>query len=615
MINIAQLELKIMKINIANSLWVDLLVSLPLWSCFILINSFFDPNYLPKTLWIQMSILFLVFLKLIVGLRLNYESERCKVRLNDLDIGMLLLTAYVFIHTIMLSTFEENQIVLFGVSILYYYLIRNHSFKSFERIIASFCLCCLVLSIHGILQYFNLASSDYSLFTVVGNWTNPGPYTNFLSCLLPFCWLGTTISNNKLSKVIAWGSVLSTLCAVLLTSSRTSWLACAFGSLVVFQLRKQYLSSLLKEIRRRKLLKPSILVVFSVTIVLSMYLFYLKKDSALGRLFIYQVSYDIVKSYPFFGVGIDNFKAMHNEAKAEVFSSDGSMETAKFLADSVDYAFNEWLHFLIELGLFGFIIVSAIVYVVVRQLNYLSRKSNASQFEHGIIGSFAAVLVSTLFSYPFHDPPLMTVIMFNLAILSRSLQTKFDIDMSVILRTGLSVTILGFVIILFIKRTDFINAQLVWNTARIEIEESDTYDSLDKYKSLSGSLDADKYFHYNYGALLCKKGLYKEALIPLVIAEKRLNDPNTHIYLGMSYEKLGKLEKAFFHFEKAGAIMPFLFLPKFYEMNLYRKLRIEERALEKANHILEMPVKVESEIVDWIKDEAMTIVNSNCSSP
>ena len=116
----------------------------------------------------------------------------------------------------------------------------------------------------------------------------------------------------------------------------------------------------------------------------------------------------------------------------------------------------------------------------------------------------------------------------------------------------------------------------------------------------------NQFFVFNYGAELSVMGQNTQSIGVLREVEHRLNDSDFYIYMGNSYEGIGKLVKAIECFDQASFIMPIKFYPRYRKVLLYQKHGDMNKAKEIAQQIMEMPVKIESDIVTNIRHE-MTV--------
>ena len=99
---------------------------------------------------------------------------------------------------------------------------------------------------------------------------------------------------------------------------------------------------------------------FLIFISLLPLLYQLKKASADGRLFIWNVSKELVSSAPLLGRGADSFTAEYMLAQADFFERYPNSEYRMNATDNV-HAFNEYLRITCEYGIIGLLFLGGIL--------------------------------------------------------------------------------------------------------------------------------------------------------------------------------------------------------------------------------------------------------------
>ena len=165
-------------------------------------------------------------------------------------------------------------------------------------------LCCLVAiyeTVLGILQVIGLQTSGNMNYIITGSFSNPGPYGGLiavvLSILIAYLWLYRTNADRWYEKGIRWLSIFSAaLCVIVLpaTMSRAAWLSCGVAALVLG----------FKEMNvglwiRNNKFYSCILVV--AVVAMSAGVFFLKKDSAIGRFHIWHMELRAIADRPWTG--------------------------------------------------------------------------------------------------------------------------------------------------------------------------------------------------------------------------------------------------------------------------------------------------------------------------
>lgn len=147
-----------------------------------------------------------------------------------------------------------------------------------------------------------------------------------------------------------------------MSMSRTAWLACMLSIIPI-------LTTQLKKSTQKA--SVSIFVLFICLMATAISFYQLKKESADGRLFIWKITYSIVKEHSLFGIAIGNFPGFYGEAQEEYFREGKGNEYEKMLAGAPDTAYNEYLQIWVETGIFGLMLYLGLLFSHTRILSTL----------------------------------------------------------------------------------------------------------------------------------------------------------------------------------------------------------------------------------------------------
>lgn len=89
-------------------------------------------------------------------------------------------------------------------------------------------------------------------------------------------------------------------------------------------------------------------------IIIGYGIFYLKKDSANGRLFMWKITCQVIAEAPWSGHW-ESFPKIYGEAQEKYFATGNYTEEEERVAGSPEYAFNEYLQLIAEKGLLFFV--------------------------------------------------------------------------------------------------------------------------------------------------------------------------------------------------------------------------------------------------------------------
>jgi len=308
--------------------------------------------------------------------------------LLTLFVGWVSLNNYLLhdVHALSLRYFE-----LVGLFILYV-IVRSVDRKYYTLFLVAICIAGLVQAVYGNLQLWGYYPSHHGLFKMTGSFFNPGPYAGFLAALLPVAlglywslkdytlqvssWRGLKLtsfmfnrfesedSNTKnqtqsleheesnksnhfeqlLFVAIKYLSLITIVLILLVlpaTRSRAAWLGALAGCAFIVW-HKYNLKLLFKRViifRNRTIITLLALLLIAGSVSLYFY----KKDSADGRILIWQVTTTIIKDYPLLGVGQDLFKAHYMDYQADYFRNHPGSKY-EIVADDNQYAFNEFIN-------------------------------------------------------------------------------------------------------------------------------------------------------------------------------------------------------------------------------------------------------------------------------
>ncbi len=242
----------------------------------------------------------------------------------------------------------------------------------------------------GLLQIIGIHASSHSNFIMTGSFENPGPYGGFIAIMLAILGAYVLLNRNVdkwYEKVLVVLSMIScALCIIVLPASmsRAAWLALGVAALV-FGLKELNLADWIRKHKRWAII-ASVLVLMVITGV-----FFIKKDSAIGRLHIWNIELRAIADKPLTGYGKGSVLEVYGEAQAEYFAEKDRSEIIKKVAGCPEYAFNEYLKIGVEYGIPTMFAVIAMLIVLIILLLKVR-----SPFAYGLI----AFCVFAFFSYP-----------------------------------------------------------------------------------------------------------------------------------------------------------------------------------------------------------------------
>lgn len=334
---------------------------------------------------------------------LSGQNIYCPLRW--LDSLYVLLILYLFAYSC--RNIEDNGLIIFklGVSSLGYYCFRNIPKEHFIWYIVSLLLAGVIQIIYSLYTQADYFVLSDKLCRIYGSFLNTSVWGNYLALLLLMS-LGLI---KWIKREFLFLLLLLSLFFVFLlwlSDSRTGWLVLLIGALYIIYYI--YLCEKKPLVIKLHLFFVKLFLAAFISLLLSgLYLY--KKDSGDGRLFIWRVSYDMIKDAPLCGYGINGFKQNYMLYQAS-FLKKHPMHKWRTLADDNSFAFNEYIKFVVEHG-----IIASILFFTL--FLYILLKWTNSQDVRAILSKLILLGwgVIALFSYPFFVWQFVVILLFGLA--------------------------------------------------------------------------------------------------------------------------------------------------------------------------------------------------------
>jgi O-antigen ligase len=583
-------------------------------------NGFLEKNIQPKDFYLYFSVIPLLAALIYSGIK---GKNKWQVSISIVDLAVLFYYFYCLVrilftdHISLYNVEFINQTLLvtlyFSIKLTYKDFNSEFFKKHYKALLTGIFVLISLNALYGIFQYTSVFAPSNANFKLGGSFGNPGPYSNFLILLTPFCYpvLLNKKSHSGTTYFLAFSALVLTVIVLPMTQARTAWICFVF-SLVAYLFLFYPQPEKIKILLRSKLLKLGLVIILILGSTWVLYQLYnYKKDSASGRLFIWKVTMQMIKEKPVCGHGYDSYILTHNDYQAAYFERNQSNTEAAFLADKTTYAFNEFLQIASDIGVIGlmffiFLFVSAFMIRCP-----VSEKNSPKHFIFiASILILLTFLVCSLFSYPLRSLPSHIMLYYALASISAIGEYKLNFQFHVPkiqlkLISYLSIILLS---VFYIDQSKKFNGEKEWYKT-FKLMRAKEYDQAYKnYKELYPVMQYNKYFLFNFGAELSLMQRYEKSIQTLNGTLVYLNDVDVYDYLGHSYQESGQLEQAEKCFLHASYIVPSKFFPKYNLVKLYVLMKKDKEAIALAEEIVQMKVKVPSELVTKIKTEMMNFL-------
>lgn len=384
-------------------------------------------------------------------------------------------------------------------------------------------------SLLGIIQVLSIRVS--SRFVLTGSFANPGPYGGLLAILLTIHGV-YIIQNPNAQKwydkvLVILSSISCGLCVIVLPASmsRAAWLALGVAVLV-FGFKEL---RLIDWIRKHKALA----VIASVIVIIVMTgAFFLKKDSAIGRLHIWHMELRAIAEAPLSGHGKGTVLGVYGDTQAEYFAEKERPKIITKVAGCPEYAFNEYLKIGVEYGIPAMIgVIVVMIALITLLLKY------RSPFAYGLI----AFSVFAFFSYPLEAIPIKS------------------------------------------------EAEKEWESIRYLASMELYEDAVEELAPLYGDLKDNYRYIYDYGYALHKCNRYQESNEILKEGAKISSDPMFYNIIGRNYEAMKEYDKARDAYIHAHNMVPCRIYPLVLLMEMYASIGDEKTAMKYGASALQAP--------------------------
>ena len=380
----------------------------------------------------------------------------------------------------------------------------------------------------GLLQIIGVCASSHSNFIMTGSFDNPGPYGGFIAIMLAILGAYVLLNRNVdkwYEKALVVLSMIScALCIIVLPASmsRAAWLALGVAALV-FGLKELNLADWIGKHKRNAIIASVLVLMVMIGV------FFIKKDSAIGRLHIWNIELRAIADKPWTG----SVLGVYGETQAEYFAEKDRSEIIKKVAGCPEYAFNEYLKIGIEYGIPTMFAVIAMLIVLIILLLKVR-----SPFAYGLI----AFCVFAFFSYPLSVVKIKS------------------------------------------------EAEKQWESVRylsgMELYE----DAVEEYAPLYEDLKDNYRYLYDYGYALFKCGRYTESNKILKEGSKISSDPMFYNIMGRNNEALGFFREAESNYWHSHHMVPCRIYPLSLLMNLKIKIGSNQEAIEIGEKISSMQI-------------------------
>ena len=467
------------------------------------------------------------------------------------------------------------------------------------------CYCLLyIVCIWGIteviistLQKVNYLESNHHDFGITGTFGNPGP----LGGLLAVCWIVSiffiyeNIQNKHRILTLSFCMIACfILYGLLLSGSRAGWTAALVGSMIfLWQWLKRKHTIKVKP----TLLKSGFLLIITVFIIS---IYFIRRDSADGRLLIWYNTIKMIEDYPLFGIGTGGWQANYMLYQAEYFLQ-ATNSPYTLLADNIFYTYNEFLYITAEQGIVGLVVVSWLFYAL---FSY-KEKNNT---DHCLKSALTTFLVFSFFSYPGQVFPLEILFISIIGMMKSKTIKVFTISIlaKYIVRSIASISIICISIWSY-----HIYHKTFTTIIRIVDKNKISEEAHSQLSTLYPLFCYNPQLMYIYSKSSLED--YPLNTKPQILQTAARIAPNSELYIKMGdfWKQKRDYAQAEACYQTAAAMIPHHITPSYKLFQLYIDKGNINAAIDMGNYLLKQPIKkkgtkalrIEAEILEFLHKE------------
>ncbi len=401
--------------------------------------------------------------------------------------------------------------------------------------------------------------------------------------------------------------VLLLICCVLPAGmSRAAWFAslisCGYVILRVYHVKvKSFVSGH----------RYAVLGVLILGLLFASGAYFMKRDSADGRLLIWKITSQAIACNPRGEENGRTFSAIYGDAQERYFTDCEYSESEVWVAGTPDFAFNEYLQIAVEYGVW----VSVLLVTVLLVLSMIAgnRKHLA-----GMGGCLVSLMVFACFSYPLHIPAIVSI--WLLAIMALCGEGLVMIKRKwYAVAVLLPVVVAGLTASVNMHRMYSARTRAVreWMPVKVLYHSGAFKASAEEYGKLYDEMSWNKDFCFEYGRALYKAGSYGKAEEVLLKAMTVSGDPMILNILGRNAHESGEYGKAELYLLRSTRRLPERVYPHYLLVKLYAEHEYFDRVklVREAENVLNTDPKVNSTAIRNMRREVKGVLERQGFTP
>jgi len=513
-----------------------------------------------------------------------------------LCIATLFVTTNIFVNPWITAKWYGFIFGTIALSIALIFLHSKH-ISTQSACILSFIvtILCSAQAITGILQYAHIIYGNNG-FQMTGSFDNPAGLAACICAGLPFALCGVFQKESIWLRIAALTAYIICSVSVILSLSRA-------GIISIITIAICCMSNKIKLPNRIKLF-----LCIAILSIALLGLYFLKPDSANGRMLIWRCTWEMIKDKPLFGFDYGGFTANYMNYQAQYFTQHHDSLYAQ-LADNTTHPFNEYLLLLTNFGIIGMLIFIALVLFVYHSYR---RNKNRSMLVRCALWCIIATGVFALFSYPLRYPFVLVMVITSITIILQD--AGYQIRMPAKSIIALKSIALLIIVLCCIVACTRMRIEMLWCKIAHKSLTGNTKQMIPKYKYLYKKLKHHPLFLYNYAAELNSIHYYEASLMIATECQNIMADYHLQMILADDYQNIGDHIRAIRCLKRAAAMCPNRFIPLYQLAKLYKSIGYTSQAQDIAQQIINKHVKIPSSTVSSIKQEMQQLLTAQPDS-
>ncbi|SFN23414.1 O-antigen ligase [Chitinophaga sp. YR627] len=536
-----------------------------------------------KTFFFAEGLLLLLLMGSITWLCLN---RHIWISYSRIDLVFTILVLYIVLRS---GGRVSPRVIELIALMVFYVVLRRCRLRHFLFILYAIAVAGIIQSVYGLLQLYNILPT-HSQFRLTGTFFNLGAYAAFIALSACISLVLIFYFKDKRMTLIPQLNIVLAIIILPITQNRAAWIALiVVGIFLYARFIKRYLLY-------------GVLVVAGVLVLAGGY--YLKKDSADGRVLIWKVTSQMIAEHPLTGIGYDRFAATYMKYQAAYMTTQGT-PGEKQLADNVYYAFNDLLQLTAESGMIGALGMLLLIVFCFTVKGY-------DRFRYAGQAIILGYMIIGMFYYPHFILPLKMTGVLGLAMLSRMDRSVIRqlhigrVPKLLVMGITLIVSVMGMMLI-----TQYKTAYRQWGQAEAAYQHQRFNESIRYFEQALSQLPQDGELLSAAGKAYFLADSLGKAALYLTQSRDFLNNTVIETTLGDISVQQQHYAAAERYYQQALSMVPNRFYTEYMLLKLYVASNENEKACTRANLILHKTVKVSSTAVQQIQDSARVYYDNN----